>query len=212
MEHKFSENDATIHTFFCILQTKPTSMSKILSLFKNEYDLARAISKKDTKAQTALYDKYAAKMLAICMRYVGDKMEAEDVMIEGFMKIFDKINQFNYQGSFEGWMKRIMVNEALMKLRSKKTVEVEIDEVRYLEADSSITTTLNTQDLMQLINELPVGYRTVFNLYAIEGYSHAEIGEMLGISEGTSKSQLSRARAFLQERIREMENVDAKNS
>lgn len=183
-------------------------MSKVISIFKHEYDLARAISNKNVKAQTALYEKYASKMLGICMRYLGDKMEAEDVMIEGFMKIFDKINQFNYQGSFEGWIRRIMVNEALMKLRTKKVVELELEEIKYQEEPTGVFNNLNADDLLKLINELPIGYRTVFNLYAIEGYNHNEIGQMLGISEGTSKSQLSRARAILQEKVKALENVE----
>src|SRR6218665_1031190 len=102
-------------------------MTRILSLFTNEYDLARAVQRQDSKAQTRLYEKFASKMLAVCNRYVGDKMEAEDVMIEGFMKIFDKIDQFTFQGSFEGWVRRIMINEALMYVRSKKMIAVDLE-------------------------------------------------------------------------------------
>lgn len=181
-------------------------MSKVIPLFGTEHDLARAISKGDPKAQSMLYERYSPKMLSICLRYMGDMMEAEDVMIEGFMRIFDKIGQFNFKGSFEGWMRRIMVNEALMRLRGKKMINVELEEVRQESSTAvSAESELNAQELLKLVNELPVGYRTVFNLYAIEGYSHAEIAEQLGISEGTSKSQLSRARALLQERLKVIE-------
>lgn len=177
-------------------------MSKIIPLFGTEHGLATAIGRGDTKAQTMLYERYSPKMMAICMRYMGDIMEAEDVMIEGFMRIFDKIDQFNFKGSFEGWMRRIMVNEALMRLRGKKVIKVELEEVRQESNDASVESDLNATELLQLVNELPIGYRTVFNLYAIEGYSHAEIAEQLDISEGTSKSQLSRARALLQAKLK----------
>ncbi|MCR9062437.1 MAG: sigma-70 family RNA polymerase sigma factor [Cytophagales bacterium] len=181
-------------------------MTKILSLFKSEYDLARAIKRGDRNAQTQFYDQYSGLMLAICMRYIGDKMVAEDVMIKGLMKIFEKIDQFGFKGSFEGWVKRIMVNEALMQVRSQKNLEVDMDEVSTLNFKTEETTNLEEEDLMTLINSLPPGYRTVFNLYAIEGYSHAEIAKELGISEGTSKSQLSRARALLQEKLGQQDN------
>jgi RNA polymerase sigma-70 factor (ECF subfamily) len=180
-------------------------MSKVIPLFGTEHDLAKAISNGNTKAQSMLYERYSPKMLSICLRYMGDIMEAEDVMIEGFMRIFDKISQFNFKGSFEGWMRRIMVNEALMRLRGKKMINVELDEVRQESSGVSVESNINAEELLKLVNELPVGYRTVFNLFAIEGYSHAEIAEQLEISEGTSKSQLSRARALLQERLKVIE-------
>lgn len=181
-------------------------MAKLLSLFSNEYDLAKAVQRQDPKAQTRLYEKFSSKMLAVCTRYVGDKMEAEDVMIDGFMRVFDKIDQFTFQGSFEGWVRRIMVNEALMYVRSKKMIIVDLEYATEETSDSSFSTDLEAADLMKIIEELPVGYRTVFNLYAIEGYNHLEIAEMLGISEGTSKSQLSRARAILQAKLIKLEN------
>ena len=180
-------------------------MAKILSLFSNEYDLAKAVQKQDPKAQTRLYEKFSSKMLAVCTRYVGDKMEAEDVMIDGFMRVFDKINQFTFQGSFEGWIRKIMVNEALMYVRSKKMIIVDLEYAIEEPNESLFSTDLEAADLMKIIEELPIGYRTVFNLYAIEGYNHQEIGEMLGISEGTSKSQLSRARVMLQAKIMKSE-------
>ncbi|UBM60959.1 sigma-70 family RNA polymerase sigma factor [Marinilongibacter aquaticus] len=180
-------------------------MTEVLPLFGSEYELAKGIKEGNRKAQAALFDQYSGLMLAICIRYMGDKMLAEDVMLRGFMKVFEKIDQFNFKGSFEGWVKRIMVNEALMKIRSKKKVEVDIEEVSAMTFKTDEARSLEEEDLMQMLAQLPDGYRTVFNLYAIEGYSHAEIAEQLGISEGTSKSQLSRARGMLQNMLAEQE-------
>lgn len=180
-------------------------MTKTLPLLSAEYTLAKSIKEGNQQAQNELYKKYAGLMLSICMRYLSDKMKAEDVMIQGFMKVFDKIDQFNFEGSFEGWMKRIFVNEALMKIRSEKKPELDIDSMTSEVPSQTPSPTLETEDLMTMINGLPTGYRTVFNLYAIEGYSHAEIATSLGISEGTSKSQLSRARALLQQKLAQLE-------
>jgi RNA polymerase sigma-70 factor (ECF subfamily) len=176
-------------------------MAKILSPFLNEYDLAKAVQRQDPKAQSNLYEKFAAKMLVICIRYVGNKTEAEDIMIDGFMRVFDKIHQFNFQGSFEGWIRKIMVNEALMFIRSRKVIEVDLEYAFAEPSNDALSADIEVSDLLLLIQGLPEGYRTIFNLYAIEGYNHQEIGEMLGISEGTSKSQLSRARAILQHKL-----------
>lgn len=171
----------------------------IRPLYKTEYDLAQAIIKGDGTAQRAFYEKYSGKFLGICCRYIKDQMAAEDVMVESMMQIFGKCMQFNFQGSFEGWCKRLVINQALGYLRTKKVLEVEISESGDI-ADMPLEN-LEAEDLLQLVQDLPTGYRTVFNLYAIEGYSHSEIAGLLGISEGTSKSQLSRARSILQERF-----------
>lgn len=183
------------------LEFETDYMAKILSLFETEYDLAKALIKGDAKAQRMFYEKFSNRFLAICCRYISDRMAAEDLMVESMMKIFDKVSQFGFKGSFEGWAKRLVVNEALMYLRSKKMLEVGIDEVN--ESHNSFNQSLDfeSDELLNLIQSLPNGYRTVFNLYAIEGYNHNEIADMLGISEGTSKSQLSRARAILQEQL-----------
>lgn len=184
-------------------------MVKILQLFTSEAQLVRALQKGDIKAQRHLYEKYSARLLAVCVRYINDKMEAEDVMIEGFMRIFEKIDQFKSEGSFEGWMRRLMTNEALMYLRTKRHIEIDIDapEAQQLTNYDWADADLEADDLMAIIGKLPTGYRTVFNLYAIEGFSHAEIAEQLGITESTSKSQLHRARALLQEMVKEAENL-----
>lgn len=184
-------------------------MVKILQLFTSEAQLVKSLQKGDTKAQRHLYEKYSARLLAVCVRYINDKMEAEDVMIEGFMRIFEKIDQFKGEGSFEGWMRRLMTNEALMYLRTKRHIEIDIDapEAQQLTNYDWADANLEADDLMAIIGKLPTGYRTVFNLYAIEGFSHAEIAEQLGITESTSKSQLHRARALLQEMVKEAENL-----
>lgn len=183
------------------LEIETDYMAKILSLFETEYDLAKALIKVDPDAQRMFYEKFSNRFLAICCRYISDRMAAEDLMVESMMKIFDKVSQFGFKGSFEGWAKRLVVNEALMYLRSKKMLEVGIDEVNESHNSYDQSLDFESDELMKLIQSLPNGYRTVFNLYAIEGYNHNEIAEMLGISEGTSKSQLSRARAILQEQL-----------
>lgn len=146
-------------------------------------------------------------MLGLCRRYVRGELESEDVMIRGFMKVFTKIQLFEGKGSFEGWMKRIMINEALGYIRKNKAMYLETEiEAADKEPDfDTLSTELEANDLLKMISELPSGYRTIFNLYAIEGYSHKEISELLGINENTSKSQLSRARMHLQKKLLETE-------
>ncbi|KEO75138.1 RNA polymerase sigma factor [Anditalea andensis] len=175
----------------------------IRKTFTEEADIIKGCLKGERKAQQALYDAYAGKFLAIAIRYVKDRDLAEDIMIEGFMKIFEKLAQFEGKGSFEGWMKRIIVTKALLALRDNKSLimEVNADSESAFDRSGYEFTDMETADLMNMIQELSVGYRTVFNLYAIEGFNHLEIGELLGISENTSKSQLSRARAILKQKI-----------
>ncbi|GAB3293654.1 RNA polymerase sigma factor [Hymenobacter tenuis] len=142
-------------------------------------------------------------MLSVCLRYLRRREDAEEALIVGFTKVFRALDQYRHEGSFEGWIRRIVVNEALGMLRRKEPIHMAIDDLTYdtpatpAEAESQ----LNADDMLALLAELPAGYRTVFNLYALEGYTHPEIGELLGISEGTSKSQLSKARAMLQRRL-----------
>ncbi len=193
----------------CILPLKhPEGMSRILPLFDQEAQMVKALRKGDPKAQRQLYDRYASRMLGVCIRYVGDHMTAEDVLVEGFMKVFDKIGQFKSEGSFEGWMRRIMVNESLGYLRQRKRIQEDaiLDEAQQVVDNSLADEALETEEMLQMIDTLPTGYRTVFNLYAIEGYTHAEIAEKLGITESTSKSQLHRARAMLQQLVTDWEN------
>lgn len=180
---------------------------KLLDLFQSEEALVKACQRGDPKAQKRVYEKYSPKMLGICFRYVHDDYEAEGIMIEGFVKVFEKIDTFKLEGSFEGWIRRIMVNESLMSIRSKKQLgwQTSYDDVLYEPSPEKPSTQLENEDLLRLIEKLPVGYKTIFNLYAIEGYAHAEIAKMLGITESTSKSQLSRARELLRKLVEEME-------
>lgn len=179
---------------------------KLLNLFQSEEDLVKACKKGNSKAQRRIYETYSPKMLGICFRYVRDEKKAEEIMIEGFIKVFEKIETLKLEGSFEGWIRKIMVNQSLMYLRSNKKLlaETSYDQILYEPEPEQFSTNLETQDLLKLIEKLPFGYRTVFNLYAIEGYSHAEIAKKLGITESTSKSQLSRARVILRNALREL--------
>jgi len=173
----------------------------------SEEELIAGCKKGNSKAQRHVYEKYAGKMLGVCLRYVKDELEAEDIMIKGITRVFEKIDQYSGTGSFEGWIRRIMVNEALGYLRRNKNMylEVEIEKAFYEPDYQLIDNSLEAEELVNMINELPMGYRSVFNLYAIEGYSHKEIAEQLEISENTSKSQLSRARTILQKKLAERE-------
>lgn len=165
------------------------------------------------RAQQEMYERFAPKMLGVCIRYIHDREEAEHVMIGGMVKVFEKLEQYQGEGSLEGWVRRIMVNESLMYIRRNKNMSLEV-EVEKAESEPdyhALESGLEAQDLMALIAELPVGYRTVFNLYALEGYNHKEIADTLGINENTSKSQLSRARKFLQTRLLEIQEKELKH-
>src|SRR6187551_1432337 len=178
-----------------------------------EDELIKGCLRRERSAQRQLYDTFSSKMYSICYRYVKDSMEAEDILVTAFMKVFDKIEQFKSEGSFEGWIRRIVVNEALTYLRRNRSMylETELDQVDYHPNYNNLNDHLEAEDLLQLVKELPSGYRVVFNMYAIDGYSHKEIAESLGISENTSKSQLSRARMYLQKQLKEQEWMPQKN-
>lgn len=182
-------------------------MLRIIPFFTTEPHLIAALKRGESRAHKVVYERYAGKMLAVCTRYCANRADAEEVMLDGFMRVFEKIEQFREDGSFEGWIRRVMVTESLMFLRKSKQWRHELPledvsiEPNYEWADAS----LNESDLLRMVGQLPDGYRTVFNLYAIEGYSHAEIAETLGITEGTSKSQLSRARTMLQGFVKKAE-------
>lgn len=182
---------------------------KMLRINKSltEEELIEGCRKGKSLSQKKLYDRLAPKMLGVCMRYVKDRDEAEHLMIGSIVKVFEKINQFKNEGSFEGWVRRIVVNDCLMYIRKNKAMGLEIDIDSAIETPdlTKLEDSLEAEDLLKIINELPVGYKTVFNLYAIEGYGHAEIAEMLEINENTSKSQLSRARKWLQKRLVDIE-------
>ena len=149
--------------------------------------------KGDRSAQKVLFDILAPKMYPVCIRYVGDRETAQDILQDGFVTLFSKLGSYKGEGSFEGWARRIFINTALMYLRKKDALKTDI-------ADQM--SNMGYQELMKLVTSLPAGFRTVFNLYVIEGYSHKEIAELLGITETTSRTQLSRARIWLQNRIK----------
>lgn len=170
----------------------------------NNEELLEACLRKQASAQKLLYERFSGTMMGICLRYVDSYEEAQDVLQEGFVKVFNKLKSFSGKGSFEGWIKKIIVNTALDYLRSIKNERftVDIDDVGYkLYNNAEVIEKMDANSLLILIKSLPVGYRTVFNMYAIEGYSHKEIGMELGISESTSKSQFSRAKNILQKRL-----------
>lgn len=154
----------------------------------------------DTKAQEQLYRLFSSKLFAICLKYSRNYAEAEDNLQDGFLIIFDKIHQFNFKGSFEGWVKRIMINNVLQQYRGVSFLELTHENISD-EPEVEIDETVSLDFLMKIIQELPDRYRLVFNLYVIDGYPHKDIAEMLDISTGTSKSNLSRARMILKEKI-----------
>lgn len=161
--------------------------------------------KGNRRDQELLYRRHAPKLYAVCLQYSGNDEEARDILQEGFIKIFENLSHYKYEGSFEGWMRKIIVNTALEKYRSRHNLYRvdDIDQIAELDSDpdSEDYSGLEAVDLMEIIRELPPKYRMVFNLFAIEGYSHKEIGQMINISEGTSKSNLARARIILQRRV-----------
>lgn len=160
-------------------------------------------------AQSQLYRAFAPVLYGVCMRYARDETDAEDVLHEGFVTIFNKIGQFAGKGSFEGWMKRIMVNIALERYRKRNRMHTVEDITIYDSKNMSedLYAKINAGELMNLIKELPPRYKMVFNLYAIDGYNHKEIAEKMGIAEGTSKSNLARARKILQDRVIELGSI-----
>ena len=180
---------------------------KVISIFKNPIQLVKHAAANDRKAQQALYKAYAPKMLAVCRSYISDVHHAEEVMMNGFLKVFSNMSDFANKGSFEGWVRKIMVREAISFLRvAKNTFNVsEFNEDFDKEIDE-VNNKLNAEAIQYSIDLLPEGYKAVFLLHAIEGYKHAEIAKMLAISEGTSKSQLSKARKFLQEQLKKKDH------
>lgn len=174
-----------------------------------EYEIIEGCIRQDSKCQRALFDRYAGKMMGVCTRYAKDTMEAEDMLQDAFIKVFQYIGQFKFEGAFEGWIRRIVVNTAIRHLEKKKIQFKDIEETTYdaPRVEASAYTHLGQEDLLKLINQLPDGYRMVFNLNAIEGYSHEEIAEMLNIQPGTSRSQLVKARKMLQYQILQLQKV-----
>ena len=163
----------------------------------------------NARAQKALFDKFAPKMLAVCARYMKDQAETEDVFQIGMVKVFNKLADFKAEGPLEGWIRRIMVNSCLDQLRKNQRfiTDKSFDDVSYrIEVKEEISSQLMAEDLIALIQKMPAGYRVVFNMFAIEGFSHHEIAIQLNFTESTSKSQYLRARAYLRQRIEEKEH------
>jgi len=167
--------------------------------------LVKKCLEKDPLAQKQLFDIFSRRMMGVCVRYSQNQEEAQDVLQMGFIKVFEKLHMYSSEGSLEGWIRKVIVNTALDNIRKNKKFNdnVELDKVDFhLENYSeSGLDSLSAKDLLKIIQQMPPGFRTVFNLYAIEGYSHKEIAEQLGISVSTSKSQYSRAKVYLQKII-----------
>ena len=175
----------------------------------SEEVLVKKCKEGNALAQKAVYDRFSPKMLGVCLRYSSNKHEAEDILQDGFIKVFQKIDSYTGNGSFEGWVRRTIVNTCLDHIRKTKNLKlnVDIDTVGYLEPIAeNVHSDLATQDLLQMVQSMPLGYKTVFNMFAIEGYSHKEIGQELKISENTSKTQYRKAKLYLQEKILELES------
>jgi len=176
---------------------------------RDETSLIQACIKQNRAAQQKLYELHAPKMLGVCFRYASSREEAEDMLQEGFIRVFQKLDTFRFQGSFEGWLRRIIVNTAINIIRQYQNLkyECDIDSAQYTPAASGdVIASMYTKEVIDMVRDLPNGYRTVLNLYAIEGYSHKEIADMLGINESSSRSQYTRAKALLAKRLEKIES------
>lgn len=172
----------------------------------------KATIKDKQKLQQELYEQHYKKMMGVCLRYAMDKDEAKDILHEGFIKVFNKIDQFDNKGSLEGWIRRVIVNTAIDHCRTTihtTSLNENYDLTEEIEEDNELYEDLSAEEIMQMIQSLSPVYRTVFNMYAIENYSHKEIAEKLGISEGTSKSNLSKARMSLKKMFFEHKKIEA---
>ena len=175
-------------------------MSQASNQIISESDLIEGCLRGERKMQHELYQRFAPKMYGVCLRYAGNAEEAEDILQEGFIKVFNKMSSYRGEGSFEGWIRRVFVNTAIEHFRKKTYLQpiTETEENTIEGKYLSVLDHLAEKDIIQLVQQLSPGYRTVFNMYVVEGYTHRQIAEILEISEGTSKSQLSRAKLILQ--------------
>ncbi|MBL7559169.1 RNA polymerase sigma factor [Olleya sp. YSTF-M6] len=181
---------------------------KVVTLFNNEAKLIKKAIQNNREAQHVLFEMHAPKMLSVCRYYVKDLQHAEEAMLNGFFKVFSNLKNFKSEGSFEGWIRRIMVRESISYLRQKKEVQFVYEDYQHVEIEDSNSQQYDVAQLQELIDTLPEGYKMVFIMYAVEGYKHAEISKLLNISEGTSKSQLFKARKLLQEKIKALNTKD----
>jgi len=175
--------------------------------FESESDIIEGCILGNPRMQRMLYEKFSPKMYALCIRYAGNTDDAQDILQDGFVKVFGNIARFKGTGSFEGWIRRIIVNTAIEHFRKKNTLQVidEHTENQLADDHTNIFNLLEAKELLEIIKSMPAGYRTVFNLYAVEGYTHKEIAAMMNLTEGTSKSQYARAKNWLQERIKKLQ-------
>ena len=176
-----------------------------------EKELIKGCLRENRDCQKEVFRRYAGKMLTVCRRYAHHRLEAEDILQDAFIRVFDKMGSFKFQGSFEGWVRRIVVNTALKNYQKCRFQREQsgLDGFELLPVEPTVFSHLHEEELLNLISELPEGYRLVFNLYVIEGYSHKEISDMLGIGESTSRSQLVKARKMLQSRIMNLQKISA---
>lgn len=193
-----------LHLNTRVKDQNPTGQTDVKDL--NEQQTIALCKQGNRAAQKVLYDSLSPKMFAVCLRYMGDRDLAEDTLQEGFITLFSKLETYSGEGSFEGWARKIFVNTALMSLRKndvlKQSGEIE-SAWNVTSEDTTAIQNISYKELMKMIAGLPPGFRTVFNMFVIEGYNHKEIGDALGISEATSRSQLQRARVMLQKKIKE---------
>lgn len=173
-----------------------------------DQDLANACLQGKREAQKLLFDRYAGKMLSVCKRYFDSIEQAEDALQEGFIKVFEKLHQWNGTGSLGGWIRTVMVNTSLTHIRAEKkwADTSDVEEIHGLESEEiNAMHKMQADDILTLIEKMPIGYRTVFNLFAIEGYGHKEIADMMGISENTSKTQYLKSKEWLKKALSELE-------
>jgi RNA polymerase sigma factor (sigma-70 family) len=184
-------------------------MSPLLVNGRTEKDLIKACLQGDRLAQRDIFNMYASKMMAVCIRYSRHRLEAEDILQDSFVKVFTHLSEFGNSGSFEGWVRKIIINTAI-KNNHKKSVsheEIGLESIHEDTMGPDVFSILSEEELLKLISNLPDGYRMVFNLFAIEGYSHKEISELLNIEESTSRSQLVKARRILQEKVQHLYTI-----
>lgn len=172
---------------------------KIIKLHNQEKSLIKKAISNNREAQKQLFEQYSPKMLGVCRQYVKDLHHAEDLLLQGFLKVFTNLHKFKHEGSFEGWIRRIMVNTCISYLRKKNRIDLSDEDYVFNDSATESLESTTVEDIQKLIDQLPEGYKMVFNLFAIEGYKHSEIAQQLKISESTSKSQLFKARKMLQE-------------
>ena len=177
---------------------------KIINLHNQQKSLINKAIDNNREAQQQLFEQHSPKMLGVCRQYVKDLHHAEDLLLQGFLKVFTNLHKFEHKGSFEGWIRRIMVNTCISYLRKKNLVDLSDEDYVFNDAAEESLENTSVEDIQKLIDKLPEGYKMVFNLFAIEGYKHSEIAEKLGISESTSKSQLFKARKLLQQNYYKM--------